>query len=109
MLNNLLNNSICIEYKPRRELFSLREAIVLADVSEKRVRKDLETGILESPKVVRMDNSRLACHWTFVVTLAAVYGNLHLTVPLRKTALSRMDEFSFCRNWMADLASSGSP
>lgn len=96
----MLNTMNRIEYKPARDLFSLREAIVLADVPERRVRKDIETGVLTPPHVTRIDNSRLYVHWTFVVTLAAVYGNAAMSGNLRKTALSRMGEFSFCRSWL---------
>jgi uncharacterized protein (DUF433 family) len=76
-----------------RALLSLREAMVIADVSEKRVRKDIETGILKAPFVTRINDSRLCTHWSWVFTLAAVYGNVMLNGALRKKALTTVSSF----------------
>ena len=73
-----------------RALLSLREATMLADVSEKRVRKDIETGVLNAPHIYRIKDNRPRTHWSFVFTLAAVYGNSHLNGALRKRALDEV-------------------
>lgn len=81
-----------------RAVLSLREAVVLAEVPEKRVRKDIETGVLTHPFVSRIDGSKLCTHWTFVFTLAAVYGNHYLTGGQRKLALAKVDGFREASN-----------
>lgn len=73
-----------------RVLLSLREATMLADVPEKRVRKDIETGVLNAPHIYRIRDNRPRTHWSFVFTLAAVYGNAHLNGALRKRALEEV-------------------
>jgi len=73
-----------------RSLLSLREATILADVPEQRVRKDIETGVLTAPYVIRIDNHHLRTHWSFVFTLAAIYGNSCLNGKLRKRALNEV-------------------
>lgn len=75
-----------------RNLLSLKEVVTLADVPEKRVRKDIETGVLEAPRFIRLEDSRLAFTWNYVVVLAAVYGNDFLTGKLRKRALCKLDQ-----------------
>lgn len=70
-----------------RTLLSLREATVLAEVSENRIRKDIETGVLKAPFVTRINDSRLCTHWSYVFTLAAVYGNKYMPGALRKRVL----------------------
>lgn len=73
-----------------RALLSLREATMLAEVSEKRVRKDIETGVLNAPHIYRLKDNRPRTHWSFVFTLAAIYGNSHLNGALRKRALDEV-------------------
>jgi uncharacterized protein (DUF433 family) len=75
-----------------RNVLSLKEVVVLADVPEKRVRKDIETGLLAEPRIVRLRDSRLAFNWYYVLTVAAVYGNDHLNGKMRKLALSKLDK-----------------
>jgi len=72
-----------------RALLSLGEAVVLADVSEKRVRKDIETGVL--PSIVRLEDARLCFQWADVFTLAAVYRHSHLSRRWRKLALEKVE------------------
>ena len=74
-----------------RELLSLREVVTLAGVPEKRLRKDIETGILREPRMTRLSDARLAFGWHDVICVAAVYGNAHLGGKLRETALNRLD------------------
>lgn len=62
---------------------SLRETVVLADVAEKAVRKDIEDRILVP---LRVEN-RPRFRWADVLVLAAVYGNHRLDKKLRKAAL----------------------
>jgi hypothetical protein len=86
-----------------REVLSLREIIALADIPEKRVRKDIETGILVTPKVWRLD-SRLCFPWDSVFVLAAVYSNKNLTGALRRIALDRMNSLNtFHDCWISYL------
>ena len=73
-----------------RTLLSLREATILADVPEQRVRKDIETGVLNAPYVTRINDAHLRTHWSFVFTLAAVYGNSCLNGKLRKRVLDEV-------------------
>lgn len=75
-----------------RTLLSLKEVVTLADVPEKRVRKDIEKGVLIEPRVTRLRDSRIAFPWTYVVSFAAVYGNDHLNASLRRLALSKLDQ-----------------
>lgn len=91
-------NHVCTKHEDTnvslvsRNLLSLKEVVTLADVSEKRVRKDIETGVLEAPRFVRLEDSRLAFTWNYVVVLAAVYGNDYLTGKLRRRALCKLDQ-----------------
>lgn len=86
-----------------REFLSLREATVLASVSEKRVRKDIETGVLTRPRVVRFDDTRLRFNWSHVFVFAAVYSNELLDGNLRKVAISKVEHvvsgFDRCSFW----------
>lgn len=74
-----------------RALLSLKEVVTLADVSEKRVRKDIEKGVIIEPRITRMHDARIAFPWSYVVSFAAVYGNDHLDVEMRRVALSKLD------------------
>jgi len=76
-----------------RALLLLREATVIAEVPESRVRKDMETGLLVAPVVRRVGDPRIWTSWIEVFTLAAVYGNLRLNNELRKVALSRISDW----------------
>lgn len=74
-------------------LLSLREAVVLAGITEreKDVRNDILHGVLPSANVIRLDNSRLCFHWPYVLTFAAVYGNKFLdSTELRRVALEKV-------------------
>lgn len=73
-----------------RALLSLREAIVLADVAENRVRKDIERGVLAPPRIVRLQDARWCVQWAQVFTLAAVYRNECMPGDLRRHVFSRM-------------------
>lgn len=71
-----------------RAFLSLLEVAVLANISEKRVRKDIETGILRH-RLVRWKDARLCFTWPHVYTFAAVYGNDSMNGKLRKVALEK--------------------
>ncbi|WP_095201121.1 DUF433 domain-containing protein [Mesorhizobium carmichaelinearum] len=105
-------NYLCTKHEDRngslvsRNLLSLKEVVTLADVSERRVRKDIETGVLAAPRFVRLGDSRLAFTWSYVVVLAAVYGNESLTGKLRKRALCKLDQLRPV-NWTVAPSSDG--
>lgn len=61
-----------------RRVLSLKEAVVLAGVPEKRVRKDIENGVLAPPCIQRFDDSHWCVTWGQVFTFAAIYRNDHL-------------------------------
>jgi uncharacterized protein (DUF433 family) len=85
-----------------RDLLSLKEAVVLADVPEKTVRKDVESGILTAPNLHRLGDGRLTFEWDRVFTLAAVYGNRLLNPDMRKVAIFKLDDMckkSIEPNW----------
>jgi len=67
-------------------MLSLREATLLADVPETRVRKDIETGLL-SP--IRAE--RLLFRWADVYIFAAVYTGDLLSGALRKKAFEEFE------------------
>jgi uncharacterized protein (DUF433 family) len=70
-----------------RAMLSLRETTLLAGVSETRVRKDIETGVLLPIKA----EDRLLFRWADAYILAAVYrGNL-LSGTLRRKALEELE------------------
>ena len=77
-----------------RDLLSLREVVTLAEIPEKRVRKDIETGVLASPRVWRLHDARLCFPWESVFTLAAVYSNRVLTGGMRRSTLNRLHDWS---------------
>src|SRR6266566_9223142 len=88
-------NSVHRERPPRvfggevRAMLSLREAILLADVPEARVRKDIETGLLAP---IRTENvERLLFRWADVYVFAAVYKNDLLSAALRKKAFEEFE------------------
>jgi uncharacterized protein (DUF433 family) len=74
-----------------RELLTLLETVVLAEVSEHRVRKDIETGVYPSGRVVRLEDRRLCFRWIDVYTVAAVYRNHILTGKLRKLVFQKVN------------------
>jgi uncharacterized protein (DUF433 family) len=74
-----------------REWLSLLEAVVLAEVPEKRLRRDIETGLFPERRVVRIDNRRLCFRWSDVFALAAVYGSRNLNGKLRKLVLDKVE------------------
>jgi uncharacterized protein (DUF433 family) len=73
-----------------RAILSLREAVLLADVSEKMVRKDLETNVLLPVRPVPAKD-RPCFRWPDVFLLAAVYRNSHLSRDLRKGLFDRLE------------------
>jgi uncharacterized protein (DUF433 family) len=75
-----------------RDLLSLKEAVVLADVPEKTVRKDVELGILAAPNLHRLGDGRLSFEWDRVFTIAAVYGNRLLNPEMRKVAIFKIND-----------------
>jgi uncharacterized protein (DUF433 family) len=72
-----------------RALLSLREATVLADVPEAKVRKDIETGLLSPIKTKNLD--RLLFRWADVYVFAAVYKGDLLSGALRKKAFEEFE------------------
>ncbi|HEY1934841.1 MAG TPA: DUF433 domain-containing protein [Acetobacteraceae bacterium] len=91
-----------------RPALSLKEAIVLADVPEKRVRKDIEVGLLSSLVIMRSTTAidgRIAVRWNDVFVLAAAYGGQHLNARLRQRILEYAEtiadvssaDSSFCK------------
>lgn len=75
-----------------RTHLSLKEAIVLAGVAEKPVRKDIEGGILGETSIHRVAGGRICTDWDTVFLIAAVYGNRDLSSNMRKTAVSRIED-----------------
>jgi len=72
-----------------RALLSLREATLLADVSEAKVRKDIETGLLSPIKTENLE--RLLFRWADVYVFAAVYKGDLLSGALRKRAFEEFE------------------
>lgn len=75
-----------------RAMLSLRETVVLGEIPEKLVRKDIENGWLKRRTSA---DHRLWFRWLDVVLLAGVYRNESLTGALRKRALDKV-EFLAC-------------
>jgi uncharacterized protein (DUF433 family) len=72
-----------------RAMLSLREATVLADVAEAKVRKDIETGLLAPIKSANLE--RLLFRWADVFVFAAVYKGDLLSAALRKKAFAELE------------------
>ena len=72
-----------------RAMLSLREATLLADVPEARVRKDIETGLLSPIKTENLE--RLLFRWADVYVFAAVYNGDLLSGALRKKAFEELE------------------
>src|SRR4029077_2333461 len=72
-----------------RAMLSLREATVLADVAEAKVRKDIETGLLVPIKSANAE--RLLFRWADVFVFAAVYKGDFLSAALRKKAFEELE------------------
>lgn len=72
-----------------RPVLSVREATLLADVSETKVRKDIETRLLTPIRPRGLD--RLFFRWVDVFLLAAVYKSSLLTSTLRKRTLEKLE------------------
>jgi uncharacterized protein (DUF433 family) len=72
-----------------RAMLSLREAAVLAEVPEAKIRKDIETGLLAPIRSAQSD--RLLFRWADVFVFAAVYGNDLLSGALRKKAFEEIE------------------
>ena len=73
-----------------RAMLSLREATVLADVAEAKVRKDIETGLLRPIKSINLE--RLLFRWADVFVFAAVYKGDLLSAALRKKAFEELED-----------------
>jgi len=90
-----------------RALLSLREATLLADVPEAKVRKDIETAIL-SP--LRSKNpERLLFRWADIYVFAAVYQNELLTAASRKKLFEQFEALlePSCRRRFYDRLGAG--
>jgi uncharacterized protein (DUF433 family) len=72
-----------------RAMLSLREATVLADVTEAKIRKDIETGFLAPIKSANAE--RLLFRWPDVFVFAAVYRGDLLSAALRKKAFDELE------------------
>jgi uncharacterized protein (DUF433 family) len=72
-----------------RAMLSLREATVLADVPEAKVRKDIETGVLFAIKTESPE--RLLFRWADVFVFAAVYSSDLFSSALRKKAFGEFE------------------
>jgi uncharacterized protein (DUF433 family) len=72
-----------------RALLSLREAALLADVPEVKIRKDIETGLLSPIKTENLE--RLLFRWADVYVFAAVYKGDLLSGALRKKAFEEFE------------------
>ena len=70
-------------------MLSLREAALLADISEAKVRKDIETGLLSPIRSANFE--RLFFRWADVFLFAAVYKSDLLSGPLRKKAFEEFE------------------
>ena len=70
-------------------MLSLREATVLADVAEAKVRKDIETGLLTPIKSTNLE--RLLFRWADVFVFAAVYKGDLLSAALRRKAFEELE------------------
>jgi uncharacterized protein (DUF433 family) len=84
---------ICADWSPLgsgdgfRAILSLRETVVLADVAENAVRKDIEDKVLWP---VRFED-KPRFRWVDVFLVAAVYRNHLLNRKMRKYALDRLE------------------
>jgi uncharacterized protein (DUF433 family) len=72
-----------------RAMLSLREATVLADIAEAKIRKDIETGFLAPIKSANAE--RLLFRWPDVFVFAAVYKGDLLSPALRKKAFDELE------------------
>jgi uncharacterized protein (DUF433 family) len=72
-----------------RALLSLREATLLAEVPEAKIRKDIETGVL--PPIRRGNAERLLFRWADVYVFAAVYKGDLLPGGLRRKAFEAFE------------------
>lgn len=72
-----------------RPVLSVREATLLADVSEPKVRKDIESRLLMPIRTSDFD--RLFFRWVDVFLLAAVYKSNLLPSTLRKRTLDKLE------------------
>jgi len=73
-----------------RELLTLLETAVIAEVPEKRVRKDIETGIYPKARILRFDDRHLCFRWSDIFTIAAVYRS-DLNGRLRKLIWEKVE------------------
>jgi uncharacterized protein (DUF433 family) len=77
-----------------RELLTLLETVVLAEVSEARLRKDIETGLYPAGRIVRFEDRRICFQWSDVFTIAAVYRNSVLNGRLRKLVFEKVESLN---------------
>lgn len=73
-----------------RAFVSLREAVVLADVPEKAVRKDIEARVL-APIRIASAEGKPYFRWPDIFLFAAVYRNHMLTRELRKLVFHKLE------------------
>jgi uncharacterized protein (DUF433 family) len=79
-----------------RAILSLRETVVLAEISEAKIRKDIENGFL-SP--LRGSESRHCFRWPDVFFLGAVYRSEFLTGGARQKVLRKLIETLLTPNY----------
>jgi uncharacterized protein (DUF433 family) len=86
-----------------RTTLSLREATLLADVPEAKVRKDIETGVLMPIKGGIVE--RLLFRWADVYVFAAVYKGDLLPGALRRKAFEEFESLvePWCRRHSLDV------
>lgn len=73
----------------------MNEAVVIASVPERKIRKDIESGVLSAPIVERAGDKRLCVNWLHLFTLAAVYGGSRFTTLQRRLALSKVNSLTW--------------
>lgn len=90
-------NTTCANWSPLgsgssfRAALSLRETVLLASVTEKAVRKDIEDHVLR-PMRLEHDDAKLHFRWADVFLFAAVYRNRFMSRDMRKLALDRLED-----------------
>lgn len=102
-MSAVAERSPCAPVERVRAFLSLREAAVVTDVPEARMRKDIETGVL-TPTRTRAPE-RLLLRWVDLFALAAVYGSDLLPGALRKKAFEEFETLVDppCRRHGSDL------
>ncbi|MBV9567237.1 MAG: DUF433 domain-containing protein, partial [Hyphomicrobiales bacterium] len=92
LLMRISHMSNANSFEAVRPNLSFREAIVLAQVPEKRVRKDIETGRLS--RRYGEDSAHLRFRWIDVLCFAAVYSHSYISAEGRKLVLDKFEEIA---------------